>query len=127
VIADIRRRSGLASNGVFTLSWSSGGPAAYALSLDPECQVAGSLIAMSVFRPEALPDPSVAKGRAYYLLHSPQDFIPLAMDEKARDTLSTQGARVKLVTYEGGHGWHGDVFGQIREGLLWLAKNSGGQ
>lgn len=126
VIADVRRRSGGASNGVFTLSWSSGGPAAYALSLDPECQVAGSLIAMSVFKPERLPDLSAAKGRAYYLLHSPQDFIPLAQADQARDRLSAQGARVRLATYEGGHGWHGDVYGQIRAGLLWLAENSGG-
>ena len=124
VIADVRRRSGGASNSVFTLSWSSGGPAAYALSLDTECQVTGSFIAMSVFRPQTLPDLSAAKGRAYYLLHSPQDSIPIAMAEKARETLSTQGARVKLETYEGGHGWHGDVYSQIRAGLLWLGANT---
>jgi len=50
-------------------------------------------------------------------LHSPQDFIPIKMAEKARETLQAQGARVEFKTYEGGHGWHGDVFGMIRKGL----------
>jgi len=28
----------------------------------------------------------------------------------------------KLVTYEGGHGWHGDVFGHIRKGIEWMQE-----
>ncbi|MCU0784835.1 MAG: hypothetical protein MUF81_12495 [Verrucomicrobia bacterium] len=30
--------------------------------------------------------------------------------------------RVRRQTYEGGHGWHGDVYGIIRAGIPWLEK-----
>jgi hypothetical protein len=46
------------------------------------------------------------------------------MAEKARETLQAQGARVEFKTYEGGHGWHGDIFGMIREGLVWLDEHA---
>jgi predicted esterase len=102
------------------LSWSSGGPAAYAVSLDPATRVTGSFIAMSVFRPEKLPDLAAAKGRLYYLLHSPKDFISIKMPETARQLMKLKGARVEFQTYDGGHGWHGDVYGQLRRGIEWL-------
>ena len=77
---------------------------------------------MSSFPKSRLPDLGRAKGRAYYLLHSPQDSIPIRMAESARNSLRESGAKVELQTYEGGHGWHGDVFGNIRAGILWLEK-----
>jgi predicted esterase len=80
---------------------------------------------MSVFKPQVLSNLAAAKGRLYYLLHSPQDFIPIKMAEKARETLRGNGARVELKTYEGGHGWRGDVFGMIRQGLAWLDEQAG--
>lgn len=105
---------------VFTLSWSSSGPAAYALSLRKKGLVKGSLVAMSVFRPDEL-DLDRAKGRAYYLLHSPDDTVcPFRMAEEARDTLQKRGAKVAFATYAGGHGWQGDVFGELRKGFAWL-------
>ncbi|MFH0946253.1 MAG: hypothetical protein V2A76_13720 [Planctomycetota bacterium] len=108
---------------VFTLTWSSSGPAAYALSLHKKSPVTGSFVAMSVFKPENLPSLSAAKGHAYYILHSPEDFIPISMAEKARDELKKKQAKVEYRTYEGGHGWHGDVFGTIRDGVTWLEQN----
>jgi len=41
-----------------------------------------------------------------------------------RDQLGAQGADVGYATYEGGHGWHGDVFGLLRAGFEFLAKGS---
>ena len=38
----------------------------------------------------------------------------------ARKQLTAAGAKVKLQTYEGGHGWHGDPFEMIRAGIDWL-------
>jgi predicted esterase len=128
VVAEVGRTERLDLRRVFTLSWSSGGPAAYAASLDPTTKVTGSFIVMSVFKPQELSNLAAAKGRPYYLLHSPQDFIPIKMAEKARETLQAHGARVEFKTYEGGHGWRGDVFGMIRQGLAWLdaqAANAG--
>jgi len=120
VVADIEKRHHLDTNRIFSLSWSSGGAAGYAIALDPATPVPGSFVAMSVFKPEQLPDLKLAQGRAYYLLHSPEDFIPLRMAELARDTLKQHGAAVQLQTYAGGHGWRGDVYGLIREGVEWL-------
>ena len=46
------------------------------------------------------------------------------MARKARDTLSEHGATVTLENYAGGHGWRGDVFGAIRQGVNWLGAES---
>jgi len=124
VIADIEKQHRLDSRRIFTLSWSSGGPAGYAISLHPDTRVTGSFIAMSVFKPDQLPEAVAARGHAYYLLHSPQDFIPMRMPEMARDTLTSNGAKVHLQTYQGGHGWHGNVFGMIGEGIRWLEQQT---
>jgi predicted esterase len=120
IVADIEKGHKLDSSRIFTLSWSSGGPAGYAISLAQDTRVTGSFIAMSVFKPEQLPGLEAARGKAYYLLHSPEDRIPLRMAETARDTLVSKGAKARLQTYEGGHGWHGDVHGMIRDGIAWL-------
>ena len=125
VIADIEERHEVDLDHVFTLSWSSGGPAAYAYSLWDASRCTGALIAMSVFKPDQLPSLKGARGDAYYLLHSPEDFIPIDMAKAAEKALEKKGAEVKLVQYAGGHGWHGDVFGMISEGADWLERHHG--
>ncbi len=50
IIKDTAKKHKLDSKHVFTLSWSSGGPAAYAISLTNK-KVTGSFVAMSVFKP----------------------------------------------------------------------------
>ena len=77
---------------------------------------------MSVFKPDQLPDLKRAKDKLYYILHSPEDKIPIRFAEAARDQLAEAGAKTKLQTYEGGHGWHGDVYGNIRAGIEWLEQ-----
>src|SRR5437867_8245730 len=123
-IEDVAKKHTLDRTKVFTLSWSSSGTAAYATSLQERRSVRGSLVAMSVFNPRFLPPLTQAKGHAYYLYHSPQDRVcPYRMAEQARDRLSQNGAKVRLETYEGGHGWRGDVYNDIRNGVEWLEKN----
>ena len=79
---------------------------------------------MSVFVPKRQPSLKRAKGHAYFLDHSPDDSVcKFFFAKKARSALTAKGAKVKLVTYDGGHGWHGDVFGRITEGIRWLEKN----
>ncbi|HEX2971555.1 MAG TPA: hypothetical protein VHP11_04445, partial [Tepidisphaeraceae bacterium] len=125
VIDEIRSKYAVDERRVFTLSWSSGGPAAYAISLDANTRVRGSLIAMSVYKPSLLPPLEGAKGQAYFLLHSQQDRVcPYAMARAASLALANKGAATKLVDYDGGHGWRGDVFGNIRQGIEWLEKNA---
>jgi predicted esterase len=125
VIADVGKSFKLDPKRTFTLSWSSSGPAAYVISMQEKPVVAGSLIAMSVFRPDWLPDLKTAKGHAYYLYHSPDDRVcPYRMAVAAEKQLKEAGATVKLANYDGGHGWRGDVYHDLRAGIEWLEKNS---
>lgn len=124
VVTDLGKRHRIDERFVFTLSWSSGGPAAYAVSLTEKSPVTGSFVAMSVFQPDRLPPLSRAKGKAYFIDHSPDDKVcPFRTAEEARDALKRAGARVEFSTYAGGHGWHGDLFGRLKKGIRWLEEN----
>jgi predicted esterase len=123
VIDDVAARHPIDKTRVFTLSWSSSGPAAYAASLTSK-KVTGSFVAMSVFNPKLLPALEKAKRHGYYLYHSRADRVcPYRMAEQAARDLKKAGARVKLVEYEGGHGWRGPLYDDVREGIRWLEKN----
>jgi predicted esterase len=125
VIADVGKAHKLDPAKTFTVSWSSSGPAAYAISLEEKRPVAGSLVAMSVFRPDWLPDLKAAKGHAYYLYHSPGDRVcPFLMAKAAAKQLKEAGAAVTLAEYDGGHGWPGNVFADVKTGIEWLEKNA---
>jgi len=125
VITDFRKRWTPGVDQVHMLAWSSGGPAAYACLLNEdrssETAIDGALIAMSVYKPNQLPKLDTAKGKKLYLLHSPDDFIKMWFPELAIKQFSAAGAKTKLTTYAGGHGWHGDLFGNIRKGIEWLS------
>lgn len=125
VIADVGKAHKLNPAKTFTLTWSSSGPAAYAISMQDKPPVAGSFIAMSVFRPDWLPELKAAKGHAYYLYHSPDDEVCLfGMAESAEKKLKEAGAAVTLTKYDGGHGWRGNVYGDVKAGIEWLEKNA---
>ncbi len=121
VVGDVKSRHKLDEGRVFTLSWSSGGPAAYAVSLAEDTPITGSYVAMSVFQPNNLPPLANAKDHRYYIEHSPDDRVcPFRMAEQAEQMLREQGATVQFNSYEGGHGWRGNVYGRIRGGIRWL-------
>jgi predicted esterase len=125
VLEDVGKKRRVDSKYVYTLSWSSGGPAAYSIALSPNTQVTGSLVAMSVFKKSDLPTLKNGAGRRFYILHSPQDQVcPIKMAEQARDELTKAGAVVEFSTYEGGHGWRGNVYGNVKSGIEWLASGS---
>lgn len=108
----------------FSLTWSSSGMSGYGFSLLPKSGITGTFVAMSVFFPAMLPSLAAAKGHPYFIYHSPQDFIPIALPEAARDALRKEGATVELQTYQGGHGWRGNIFGDIRKGIAWLEEQA---
>ena len=120
VVEDVSKRHKVDAKHVYALGWSSSGPAVYAAALRPRTPITGSFIAMSVYKPAEYPPVANAKGRPFYILHSPQDFIRMTFPENARKQLAAAGAKVKLQTYEGGHGWHGDPFEMIGAGIDWL-------
>jgi len=125
VIADVSKSHKVNPKRTYSLSWSSSGPAAYVISMQEKPIVAGSFIAMSVFKPDLLPDLKAAKGHAYYLYHSPDDRIcPHRMAVAAEKQLKEAGAAITLTTYDGGHGWRGNVFDDVKTGMEWLEKNT---
>jgi predicted esterase len=125
VIADVGKSHKLDPARTFTLSWSSSGPAAYAISLQAKPVVAGSFIAMSVFRPDWLPDLEAARGHAYYLYHSEADRVcPFWMAGAAEKKLKEAGATITMAKYDGGHGWRGNTFADVKAGIEWLEKNA---
>lgn len=125
VIADVAKKQKIDRRYIFTLSWSSSGPVSYAMGLADKPMVTGSYIAMSVFKPEIVDSIKNAKGRTFFLDHSPEDkTCSFRFAEEARDAIKKNGGKVELVTYEGGHGWHGDMFVRMEKGIRWLEKNA---
>lgn len=124
IVRDVQERMKINPRHVFLMGWSSGGPPCYAASVTPGIPVTGVFVAMSVFKPAQMPDLAEAGGKAYYLLHSPQDFISMRFPEAAAKQLAEAGAAVHLQPYEGGHGWHGDVTAMIRAGVEWLESRT---
>ncbi len=119
-VAEVQKLVKIDKQRIYAFTWSSGGPAVYATSLHKKSPLKGSFIAMSVFQPGTLPSLKRAKKQRYYILHSPEDFISIEQAELARDELAKHKAKTTLVTYEGGHGWHGDMYGMMRAGFAWL-------
>jgi predicted esterase len=125
IAADVRTRETIDPRRIFLLGWSSGGPPCYATATRPDSGIAGAFIAMSVFHPEGLPTIEAARGRAFYLLQSPEDRVtPMRFAEAAERALQAAGAEVRLRRYDGGHGWHGDVWSMIRDGVTWLDRQA---
>ena len=124
VIRDVKAHYAVNARHVYTLGWASGGPACYATALQASTQTRGAFIAMSVFVPDSLPALTWAQGRRFYL-QQPLDtpMAPLEMAAQARARLRDNRADVELVTVEGGYGWHGPVYKQIRRGIDWLEQN----
>ena len=122
VISDIAKKHEINREHIYTLTWSSSGPAAYSASLEVD-EIKGSFVAMAVFKPDQLPRLSKAKGHRYYIYHSPEDKVcPIWMARDAEKKLLDADAEVEFATYDGGHGWHGNFFGALRTGIAWLEK-----
>lgn len=123
-IEDVKKRTDVDRRHVFTMTWSSSGPAGYAMSLAKDSPVTGTFVAMSVFKPENLPSLDRAKKHPYFLLHSEDDFIPIAMARRAETELAKKKAKVKFLEVQGGHGWHGDVYGNMKAAVRFLEENA---
>lgn len=121
-LADVEKEHALDPKHLFTLGWSSSGTLTYTLALREKSRVTGSFVAMSVYKPDDLPSMKNAKGRAFYLLHSPEDWISIEHAKKALADLEKHGAKVEFREYFGNHGWNGDVFGTLRAGFEFLER-----
>jgi predicted esterase len=125
IIKAVRAQYRVNPRRISSMSWSSSGPAGYALSLQEDSPIVGSYIAMSVFKPDKLGPLTQARGHAYFIEHSLQDRIcPLRMAEDAVRLLTAEGAKVKFNQYAGGHGWRGNVYPRIAAAIRWLEENA---
>ncbi len=125
IIKTVREQYEINPLRILTMSWSSSGPAGYAISLQKDCPVVGSYIIMSVFKPEKLGPLTQARGHAYFIEHSPQDKVcPFAMAQEAARLLTAAGAKVKFNQYVGGHGWRGNIYPRITAAIRWLEENA---
>ena len=126
ILGDVRSRVPLDPRTIFMLGWSSGGPPVYATTTIRKSPITGAFVAMSIFVPGDMPALSGAKGKAFYLLQSPEDQVTkFFFATRAEKVLAGAGAKVKLERYPGGHGWRGNVYGMIRGGIGWLEENTG--
>jgi predicted esterase len=124
VVKDAAVKQGFDPQKVYLLGWSSGGPPCYATMLQKESPASGAFVAMSIFHPKTYGDAANAAGRSFYIYHSPEDQVCKPwMAKEAQEALAAAGAKTTLVEYQGGHGWHGDIFGSIREGVEWLGNS----
>ena len=125
VIEDVESVTKIDREHIYTLTWSSSGPAAYAAALQKKSRITGSFIAMSVFKPKQLPPLKNAKKRAFFIYHSEGDKVcPMRMARDAEKKLAKAKAKVEFREYQGGHGWgHPNVWGNMSDGVKWLEKN----
>ncbi len=122
-IAEAASRTRINKKRIFSLSWSSGGPPVYCLSLHKKTPLKGSVILMSVFQPNKLPSLSRAKGYRYYLMQSPTDEITkFSHAEDAKEALEKKKAKVQLVSYEGGHAFPQPVYTKLAAAFDWLQE-----
>lgn len=126
VVEDLAQRYPIDRRYVFALGWSSSGPAVYCAQMREKTPLTGVIISSAKFREDWVPPLELARGRRFYILHSPDDWIPIETARKARGLLRARGARVKLRRYRGGHGWHGDAAAQVRSAVRWLEKRIDG-
>lgn len=123
VIKDVQSVHKIDGKRINAMGWSSSGPAIYAAALRKKTPLAGSYIMMSVYKPKFLPPVKNAKGRRFYIEHSPDDRIcPHWMAKKANTELKAAGANVQFAEYKGGHGFRGNIYGRMRTAFQWLDR-----
>ena len=124
VIKDVKNKYRVNNNHIFTLCWSSAGPAGYAYSLREDSLATGSFIAMSGFEPESLPPLEQARGRAYVLFQSARDErYPFSAAQQAYNKLKEKNAKASLLKYRGKQNWQEKAYTQIRVGIKLLERD----
>ena len=122
VIEEVSREHRIRDGWIFLLGWSSSGHAVYSSSFENP-KIGGAFIAMSRFIPRLFTQLRNAKGKRYYLWHSPQDSVcPYSDAETAAKLLTQSGALTILKSYNGGHGWvpNSQYVDRINEALTWF-------
>ena len=122
VIGGVKKMRKIDPRYIFTLGWSSGGPPCYSASLTPGVGITGTFVAMSVFQPKWMPLLDGARAAPT----SCCTHRPTSSRSRSRNRLATASSRPErrrsFARPDRGHGWHGDVYGNIRAGIQWLRR-----
>lgn len=123
VAAELRADEELKIDEAFLFAWSSGGPAAYATVLSKDDTFAGAYVLASVFKPRQL-DVKHAEGKRFVLEQGVTDKVtPIRFAREAQKALEKNGAEVRFVEFQGGHGFAmPDPAKSLREALDWLSR-----
>lgn len=123
VVETLRGDATLNLGDAYMCAWSSGGPATYRTMLSGSGTFRGAYVLGSVFHPQRL-KLKRAKGLRFYLEQGVEDkttVIRFARD--AAKALEKQKATVKLVEFDGGHGFAmPDPAGALGRALAWLSQ-----
>ncbi len=84
----------------------------------------GAFIVASIFRPGEVPDPNALMGQRFFIYHLPQDLIPIRQATETVDFLTMHRARAKMQEYQGLHGWTGNVYKDIQQGIAWIGSEN---
>lgn len=122
ILEDVSKRCKIDSSRTILMAWSSGGPAAYWISLSQD-KIRGFYILMSVYWKAGESELKKAGGKVYFLEHSPEDTVcPFWNANWAKKELEKNGAKVTIAEYKGGHGFHGAVYPRMKEAFGWIEK-----
>ena len=123
VVVALRNDPKLKLSKAFLFAWSSGGPAAYATLIADEPTFAGAYVLASVFRAKGL-KPQHAAGKRVWLEQGRADNVtPLRFAQEAERWLNASGAAVKLIEFDGGHGFAmPDASASLTAALAWLRE-----
>ena len=123
VIADAAKQQKIDPKKVYTLSWSSSGPAAYAIALREKTPVRGSFIAMSVYNKGSPAADRRGEGApVLFAAFARRRRVQVLVRRGCQERLGGRGGEGRAREIRRGHGWHGPVFPMIKKGIEWLEK-----
>ncbi len=126
VLDDVRAAHEVDEDRLLLMGWSSSGPVVYNMLCAEQTPFDGFYVCMSVFKPDQMPPIENARSRRVVIEHSPDDrTCPPDLAEKARDDLTAAGAKVRFVTYAGGHGWRGALYPRMKAAFAFLLDRAG--
>jgi predicted esterase len=125
IVQDVTANHAVDAGRIFLHGAAESGTAVYAASLEESTPFRGFYVLSAGFKSAGLPPMARAKNRRYLIEHSRDDkAAPYIMAAAAQKVLSEHGAAVKLLPYQGTHGYRftDPAADPIAEAMAWLEE-----